>query len=153
MKSEENGVYFDGEALAGILSELAGKGKCFRFRVAGFSMSPFIRDADIVTIAPLSRAPGFGRPVAYFDPLTRKLVIHRLIGKAGDRYIVKGDNLESPDAPVPRGNILGYVSRIDRGGREKSLGCGPAGGVIAILSRFNLLSRLLSLKRRLRHGQ
>src|SRR4030042_2785426 len=57
------------------------KGSSFRFKGKGYSMSPFIKDGDVLTIAPLQgSSPRFGDVMVFTHPTTGKLVIHRLIG-------------------------------------------------------------------------
>jgi hypothetical protein len=99
-------------------------------------MSPFIKDGDVVTVAPLSVSPSiFGRPVAFLRPEKKKLVIHRIVAKRGHGYFIKGDSSTKMDGLVTEENILGCVTRIERDMRTPRLGLGPERFLIALLSR------------------
>jgi hypothetical protein len=123
-------------------------------------MSPFIRDGDVITIAPSSRKPqapayGIGQVVAFVNPVNQKLVVHRITGRHESRFLIQGDNLPgSVDDMIHRDDILGRVVRIERGQKSVWLGLGPERYAIAILSRVGLLlpirSRASALTRFLR---
>ncbi len=116
------------------------KGACFRFRSKGVSMSPFIKDADVLTIAPVQgSAPGFGDVVVFTHPITGKLIIHRVIGKRADSYRTKGDNAPEEDGLISGAAILGRVSKVERNGKYVSLGLGPDRFIIAFVIRTGLL--------------
>jgi hypothetical protein len=113
-------------------------------------MSPFIRDGDVLTLSPLKGyVPQLGDTVAFISPATESLLIHRVIGKrSGSRLVMKGDNLLEDDGPVPMMNIVACVLRVERGGKEASLGLGPERVLIALLNRRRLLAPLLLLLRK-----
>lgn len=130
------------KALVELLRAVTEKGVPFRFQAPGFSMYPLIRNCDTITISPLpSDRPQLGDVVAFFRPRKSKLVVHRVIGRIEDCYITKGDNNGDPDGLIPRKNILGYVTAVQRHGRDIYFGSGPIGAMIAIASRYNLLRR------------
>jgi signal peptidase I len=131
-----------------VLSELLGavleKGVPFRFRANGLSMLPFIKDGDVVTVSPLFNAkPHLGDVLAFVYPGTKKLVIHRVVGKKDDSCIIRGDNTSEPDGMVPLANILGRVTRVDRNGKRIILGLGPERRLIAFLAARRLLFPLM----------
>jgi signal peptidase I len=133
-----------GPALVELLRAVLGKGAPVRFRAKGFSMSPFIKNEDVVTLSPLQNAsPGVGDVIAFVLQGTDKLCVHRVVGKKGDCYVTKGDNSSEPDESVPRENILGFVTRVERNGKEILLGLGPARFLIAFLGRRGLLLPLI----------
>jgi signal peptidase I len=132
------------QALLELLRAVLDRGVPFRFWAPGFSMSPFIRDGDVITVSRLrGRSPGPGRVVAFVRPGMGRLIVHRVVGKKGDSYMIKGDNSPEADALVPKGDILGYVSKVERDGKRVFLGLGPERFVIASLSRRGLLLPLL----------
>jgi len=99
------------------------RGIPFRFKARGFSMTPFIRDGDIVTIRPLAgRDPKAGEVVAVVLPGTGKLLIHRIVSRNGTFFTVKGDNLRESDGTVPGDRILGIAATIERGGKKIVVG-------------------------------
>jgi signal peptidase I len=124
--------------MRGVLS----KGARFRFRSKGFSMSPFIKDGDVLTIAPVQgSSPGFGDVVVFTHPHTKKLIIHRVIGRKADSYLTKGDNAPEGDGLISRAAILGRVTKVERNGKLISLGLGTDRFIIA----FAILTGLLPL--------
>ena len=52
-------------ALAELMKNVLARGLPFRFRVRGWSMTPFIRDFDVVTVVPLGSTPRTGDVVAF----------------------------------------------------------------------------------------
>jgi len=139
-----------GEALTGILRAVLAKGRPFRFRAGGWSMSPFIKDGDVITVAPLAgRRPRAGQVVAFLHPGTGTVAVHRVVRTEDGRFSVRGDNSYAPDGTLPPERILGAVTRIERGGR-KVRGTGrAASAAVAFLSRTGALVRGLSISRRL----
>jgi hypothetical protein len=151
--SEGSDLPLSGTALAELMRAVLSKGVPFRFRAKGWSMSPFLRDGDVITISPLGGAvPGVGEVVAFVHREANKPVVHRIIARRGADCLIRGDNLPGAgDGLVPRGNILGRVARVDRDGRKVWLGLGPERFLIAFLSRVGLLfparERLMTLIR------
>ena len=78
-------------------------------------MTPLIKDGDVLTVVPVSSAPPqMGHVVAFIHPATGKLVVHRVVGLKGARYLLKGDRALEGDGWVPRENILGCVKKVER---------------------------------------
>jgi len=139
-------VLLSGTALGLLIEEVIAKDCPFRFQARGFSMSPFIKDEDLITIFPCSdRSPRLGDVVAYIQPESRKLIVHRIIDRKKGDCCTKGDSMDSPDGWIPGDKIIGRVGRVERKGKPISLGLGPERVAVAILSRENLLMRLSSL--------
>jgi signal peptidase I len=127
-----------------ILRTVLRAGNDCRFQVKGHSMSPFIKDGDVVTISPMSdSSPGFGDVVAFIYLRTEKLVIHRVVRKSRDACIIKGENTLESDGLIKKENILGVVTKIERKGKKVFCGIGPERFLIALLSRKNLLLPIL----------
>ena len=131
-------------------------------------MSPFIRDGDVITVAPAQTQAagqdgkdcGIGQIVAFTSPVSQRLVVHRIVGRQESCFLVQGDNMQTSGADsVGRGDVLGRVVRIERGRRRVWLGLGPERYVIAILSRAGMLlpvlfrARVLTRLLRKRHGE
>ena len=133
-----------GPDLIELLRAVLDKEALFRFRAKGFSMSPFIKDDDVVTVSPLwGDSPRIGDVVALVSPHAERLLIHRVLGKKGDHYLIKGDHAPEPDGMVPRINILGRVTRVERNGKGVLLGLGPERVIIAFLTRKGFIFNLL----------
>jgi hypothetical protein len=109
-----SGLELSSKALADLMKSVLARGLPFRFRVRGWSMSPFIRDFDVLTVVPLGSRP----------PRT-------------------GDNLAgATDAAIPGSQVLGRVKRIERDGKTVRLGLGAERSAVAFLSRKGLLAVL-----------
>jgi len=129
-----------GETLRGLLVDVLARGASFRFRAGGFSMSPFIRDGDVLTVVPVDGRPRRGDVAAYIRPMNGALAVHRIVGRKRGALILKGDNERGSDL-VPESGLLGVVNRAERKGREVKTG--KAGVLlIATLSRWGFLPRL-----------
>jgi hypothetical protein len=124
-----------------------GKGRPFRFKASGFSMVPFIRDGDVITILPLSgNRPRVGEVVTCIHPETGGLVVHRVVGKKDGDYIIQGDSVSWADGLVPRTKILGCVSRVERDGKDVSFGIGPERFFIVLILRYKRILFPLALR-------
>jgi signal peptidase I len=121
------------------MAAVLDKGTPFRFQAAGFSMTPFIRNGDVITIAPGAFRVRFGDVVAFDLPPSGKLVVHRIVGRSRDGFIIKGDNSPSFDVGVPGSRILGRVARVERRGKRVRLGSGVERFAVAFLSRHGWL--------------
>lgn len=141
-------VSFSSDSLIELIKSTLAKNSSFKFKVTGFSMTPFIKDNDIVTISLLStNATAFGKAVAFIHSDTKKLVIHRIVGENNGCFIIKGDSVPEIDDLVPKENILGCVNKIERNARSIYLGLGPERLIIAFLSKNRLLPFLYCYRR------
>lgn len=137
---------FSGALTIELMQAAFSKGARFRFQVKGFSMAPFINDSDIVTLSPLCLSPaGLGKPVACIIPVDKRLVVHRIVARKKNRYLIKGDNCSTPDCLILNQDILGSVTSLQRQNKNISFGLGFERIAIAFLSRNGLLPLLYSL--------
>lgn len=137
-----------GENLRGLLVEVLARGAAFRFRAGGYSMSPFIRDGDVLTVVPLGGRARRGDVVAYLRPEDGMLAVHRVVGRRRGEFVVKGDNERFADL-VPGPGLLGILSRVERQGREVR-GSRAGALVISCFSRWGALPRLYQAARRIK---
>jgi signal peptidase I len=136
--------------MAGLLRDVLGKGASFRFKAKGFSMTPIIKDGDIITVSPcLSAGLRSGDIAAFIHPVNDRLTVHRIVGIRGGSFFVKGDNNADLDGLIPGSHVLGRITRIERDGRSVQLGLGAERSAIALLSRFHILPVLLIPLRKL----
>jgi hypothetical protein len=136
----------DERALA---ADLLRGGSSVRLTLTGHSMSPSIRSGDVVTIEPLSgRRPAVGEVVAAAPE--GRLLVHRLVAWDGAAALCRGDVAASADPPTAPGDLLGRVTRVERGGRRVLFGLGVERRPIAWLSRVGVLRLLARLRERLR---
>jgi signal peptidase I len=84
----------------------------------GTSMEPLLHAGDLVLVR---TATGYhvGDVVAYHNPDIDEVVLHRIVGIDGDRFVMKGDNnswLDSyqPAEPDMIGTMAGHVPAIGR---------------------------------------
>jgi hypothetical protein len=134
-----------GEALLELLRDVINKGMPFRFRARGSSMSPFIKDGDLITISPTpDDSNSIGDVIAYICPRSKKLIVHRVVGKKGESLLVKGDYGPDGKEFVLKANILGRVRKVERNGEKVLLGLGPERYLISFLSRGGFLLSFLS---------
>jgi len=139
-----------GESLAGLMRAVLDKGKPFRFEARGTSMYPFIRDGDVVTVAPLAGPdPRPGDVAAFVQPGMSGVQVHRIVKVEAGRYFLKGDNALDADGALARDMILGLVVRLERGGRARPVGPTFWAAAIARLSRTFWFTRLSRRARRL----
>lgn len=143
---DQRELYLTGAVTIELIEAVFAKNALFRFKAKGFSMSPFIRNGDIITLSPVSLLPiSLGKPVACVCPVRERLLVHRIVGRKGQRYLIKGDNILKPDCLVDKESILGCVTAIERKGRPIFLGLGPERVIIVLLSRMGLLRLALVL--------
>jgi len=143
-RNKDKTLSLSGPALKELLESVFQKGLPFRFKAGGFSMSPFIKDGDILTVSPLGKSPpGIGDVVIFIHPVDQNVVVHRVVAKSGNAYRVKGDNSPGMDTPLPRDNVLGRLERVERNGKRVLLGLGPERLLIARLTRGVFLHRIL----------
>ncbi|UCG43080.1 MAG: S24/S26 family peptidase [candidate division WOR-3 bacterium] len=152
-------VQLPGTALVGLMRAVLARGLPFRFRARGWSMSPFIRDRDVITIVPVdSTSLKIGDIVAFAGPDGQRLVVHRVVGRRGTDLRIQGDSAaRAADDLVPESSVLGRVKRVERNGQQVWFGLGTERLVVAFLSRKRVLSLLVmkvrALVRRLGRGK
>lgn len=158
--AREVAIALDGSGLAGLVEELATRGVPVRFQAKGGSMSPWIRDGDVVTVTPIGgeevggsvnsqspRAPRLGDVAAFRSQPSGRLTVHRLVRREAEGWIARGDRLAGEDGSVRREELLGLVTQVERAGREIWLPRGLAGLLLARLSRVALGARARWLRR------
>jgi signal peptidase I len=133
-----------------IAETVLGKGLRFRFQARGWSMAPLIRDRDVLTLGPLPETePHFGDVVAFRRLGSEKLMVHRIVGKKNNLFVLHGDANPEADSPIPVSHILGRVAQVERNGRQVRLGLGLEKYLIAILVRTGCLNFILDSLRTL----
>lgn len=133
-----NNLNLKDEALHELMIAVIEKGASFRFRARGFSMSPFIRDRDVITLAPL-KGIGPGDVVAFRHPQSGKLAVHRILETKTEGCLIKGDNVPEPDGIIPDEDILAVAVMVERKCRKVAGGLGHTKWLLASLSKHNML--------------
>ena len=125
---------FDDVALA-----LLRGGQPVRFRAAGLSMEPSIRDGDAITVSPAGIGELRPGDVLLYRAGGR-LLAHRLIGPADARGFTLRVRADAPgweEERVSVGDVVGRIDRVERSGR-------------IVRNEGQLMRRLTGLARRLR---
>jgi len=149
--NKQGELSLSGSAFVTLLRAVLDKGVSFRFRATGFSMSPFMRNGDVLTVSPLSGGPHLGDVVAFVKQETGGLAIHRVVRTGAGNCLIRGDNSSRDDGYVSEANILGRITKVERNGKKTILGLGPERYLISLLGRKGLLVPLfLPVPRRLR---
>lgn len=130
-------VYLDGKAMAGLLADVLSRGLEGAFRVRGGSMSPWIRDGDVVTVTP-NREFRPGVVVAFRRRPGGHLVVHRILARAEGGWILRGDRCATLDGVIADGDVLGRVTSVARGGRRVLVPRGVAGLLLVGSGRLAL---------------
>ena len=103
------------EDFASIAQGVLSRGRVLRFRAKGGSMSPFIRNGDIVEVVPVKGKINLGDVVLYRSSHGNS-IIHRVIQRGKESIITKGDSVPSSDQPVLFRKVLGRVLSIEKNG-------------------------------------
>ena len=129
-----------------ITISVLSKGCLFRFQASGSSMSPFIKNGDVITLAPPSQKTIHrGTVAAFLSPLAGKLVVHRIVDHKGGKFLLKGDTCRQPDGWVDPLDIIGVVVGVERGDKPVRFGGGQVRGVLACLSKYSVLQFSIGL--------
>ncbi len=132
------------EALSAILLDVIKKGRPVRFKAKGFSMSPFLKDGDVLTVSPLAGRPlRTGDIVVIRHPSAGTVAVHRVVRRSSGSLVLKGDNSPEADGLFSSGSVVGIVTGVERAGRPVRLGTGPLRGAVAILSGAGVLDPFL----------
>lgn len=116
----DKGIALTAPVIMELIEAVHEKGASFRFQAPGHSMTPAIRDNDVITISPLGdHIPRRGDVVAFRHPERPQLLVHRVLHAKEKKYYVKGDNCPAADGWVPAENILGLITGVERNGRAR----------------------------------
>ncbi|MGV8110548.1 hypothetical protein [Methanospirillum sp.] len=141
--SDGETVSIPNSSLVLLCRDVLAKGHSFRFCAPGFSMTPFIRNRDIITLISSTKdSCMIGKVVGFLRPGTNQFVVHRIVAVKKDGFLIRGDNCSEEDGLIPYDAILGEVSRVEHNGRVFPVGLGTERVIIALLSRFGLLQYL-----------
>jgi hypothetical protein len=133
--------------LAGLVSEVVGRGGSLGFVAQGRSMWPFLRPGDYLVVEAASDRVAARGDVLLYRAGTDRLVAHRVTGRKGDLLVLQGDRLWAAPEWVRPEQVLGRVVAVARGGRRRAV----AGPVLQLLALAWIALRpwLCELRRRL----
>lgn len=152
-----DGVTLSTPVIMELIEAVHEKGASFRFQAKGFSMTPFIRDGDVITVSPLAgHILRRGDVLAFRHRQQPQMMVHRVLHAKAGEYFIQGDNCPEADGWIPAENILGLITRVERGGKARfwrsSLKLNPGSSAYLFLVPFwpPLRRRLARAWRRLR---
>jgi len=119
------------EDFASIAQEVLGRGKTFKFKAKGGSMSPFIRNGDIVEVVPFKGKINLGDIILSYS-YCGSPVVHRVIRRDKESILTKGDSVPSSDQPILSKQVLGRVVCVEKNGWRIRLDS-PIGRLLNIL--------------------
>jgi signal peptidase len=145
--------------------DLLQAGYALRFTAQGTSMSPLIRDGDVVLIEPICSKLPKPSEIVLFTNQQGNLVLHRVLKrwKKDDEvlYLLKGDQVATPDGIYEKAKIFGRLKAVERSGSILSLekpvfkvlkwlaflrsntGLGSKGKLPALMMRNTIFSKYL----------
>ena len=103
------------EDFTSIAQEVLGRGRILRFKAKGGSMSPFIRNGDVVEVVPAKGKINLGDIILYRSSYGNP-VVHRVIQRNKESIITKGDSVPSSDHSVLFKHVLGRVVSVEKNG-------------------------------------
>jgi len=111
--------------LLALSKDILKRGKSIRFQARGWSMRPFIRDGDFITVSPVEDSALKTGDVVLYLGGENQVIVHRIINKYKREgritLVVKGDAVFGSAEKVEAQNVLGKVTTIERNGRTKRL--------------------------------
>ncbi|MBN1998786.1 S24/S26 family peptidase [candidate division KSB1 bacterium] len=121
----------------------------FRIQAKGGSMSPVIRNGDVITISPLAGCKAVcGDVLAFVNRLNNSLLVHRVIRIKGDDYFFRGDNSSGTVEVAAADQILGRLTGVERNGKAVHFGLGPERILIGFLNRSGGFSLMIKSARK-----
>ena len=103
------------EDFTSIAQGVLSRGRILRFRAEGGSMSPFIRNGDVVEVVRLKGKINFGDIILYHSSYGNP-IIHRVIQRGKESIITKGDSVPNPDQSILSKQVLGRVVAVEKNG-------------------------------------
>ena len=120
MAVNNEGISLSAPVIMELIEAVHEKGASFRFQAKGYSMTPAIRNGDIITVSPLQEImPRRGDVLAFRHPERPKMLVHRVLHAKDRKYFIKGDNCSESDGWVPAENILGLITKVERQGKAR----------------------------------
>jgi ribosomal protein S18 acetylase RimI-like enzyme len=103
--------------------DIADKADVLRLQAKGGSMHPFIRSGDWVSVALCKdRAESVQKGDILLFRKDDSLYLHRVLRRAGEGFLVKGDMSFGSDGVINKDDVLARVISVQRGGRRIDLG-------------------------------
>lgn len=116
MKPDANYESVSAEALLPFLLELIEEGKTVNLTVTGYSMLPLWhngRDSVLLTKPEKIKL----LDVVLFLDENNKPILHRVVSRCKNGYMIVGDNQNKPDGPIKKEQIKAVVTGFSRDGK------------------------------------
>ena len=108
-------------AFCELSTDLLRLGKTLRFRAQGISMTPLVRNGDILVIVPATGNPIQLGDIVQCSVVPGKVVVHRVIGVEkrtdGHYFLIQGDQAAAPDGWVHQSQVFGQLTSLERNGK------------------------------------
>jgi len=118
---ESGSLSCDSVEFAALSRDLLHKDKTLRFQARGFSMTPLIRDGDVLVVKPLGESGLTAGDVVLFTIEPMRMALHRIIrikiAKKQRTYLLQGDQINHPDGWFDHGDIFGLLTQTERNGK------------------------------------
>jgi signal peptidase I len=111
-----------GSDLYGLGKALADSGATFRVEVRGLSMYPFLKDGDVVEVAPVQIGEVELGDVVFFrsgDRLLTHRVVEIVVDDRGTHLRTRGDSFRQEDPPISEADLVGLVTVVCRLRRKR----------------------------------
>ena len=119
-QNNDDGLSLSAPVIMDLIEAVHEKGASFRFQAKGHSMTPTIRDGDVITVSPLrGLSPRRGDVLAFRHRQQPQMMVHRVLHAKAGEYFIRGDNCPEADGWIPVENILGMITRVERGGEAR----------------------------------
>ncbi len=119
-------ITFNYSSLADLSRKILTNGSSFELKVKGYSMYPFIRESDIITIQSVNSSLLHVGDVVFYER-GNTLVVHRIIKKQSVNgaiyFTTRGDACPEDEENITENAVLGKVIRLKRGGKTIQLNC------------------------------
>jgi signal peptidase I len=104
--------------IAELSSRIVLNGGSFCFKAHGWSMYPFIRDGDVLTIQPADPSALKPGDIIFYTTSDNRAVAHRIVGKKNRdnriMLLLRGDSLFGSDGWIQAEQIIGQVISLER---------------------------------------
>ena len=106
------------EDFTSIAQEVLGRGRILRFKAKGESMSPSIRDGDILEITPVNGEEIRAGNIIFYHVGKKRMVAHRVTKRIIENdkliFLTRGDSNIGEEEKVHPEQIMGRVKAIER---------------------------------------
>lgn len=105
-----------------VIRKILAEGGNFQFAPRGTSMQPYIyQGRDQVVLAPLPEGKLKKYQVILYKRKNGAYVLHRIVKVKKDSYTMRGDNQFQNEKGIKKEQMIGLVTKVVRGEKEKSM--------------------------------